>query len=360
MYCDAPTVAVRIKGINPYTGKHYKPFKFFRYQSDEQVRRDFVNVEQGYESLLIPCGKCLLCTKRYRMQWVLRCMCEARLYDQMCYLTLTCDDEHVDDVFPSLSPSYVDGKKWNSLCHKPFQDFMKRLRRQLSYGYHYDEIVNGKPVHRVYKGEPNKPLRFFMCGEYGDNTHRPHYHAIVFGFWPPDAQKFRGSLYVSDMIGRRWPFGFHTVGKVEPDSISYVAGYVDKKMDGERMTWATERVNPEYVCMSRGCSALGTGGIGRGFFDQYYKEIYPLNDDGTFARNYAMIGVGTKVKVPRYFDELLDLRDAERYDKLMAFREQVGVSSEQEFELDEWLNESHRRCAVAVERRRQRDPGVTV
>lgn len=360
MYCDAPTVAIRLAGINPATGKHYKPFKFIRYKSDDQVRRDFVCVSPGCETLLIPCGRCLLCTKRYRMQWVLRCMCESRLYSQMSYLTLTCDDEHLDSVFPSVGKS-VDGLfRWNSLSYKPFQDFMKRLRRQLQYGFHYDVIVDGKPVHRVYHGEPGKSIRFFMCGEYGDHTHRPHYHAIVFGFWPPDAKKLRGKLYVSDMIARRWPFGFHTVGKVEPDSISYVAGYVDKKLDGARMSWAFEGVRPEFVSMSRGCSSLGTGGIGRCFFDEYYKEIYPMNDDGTFARNYAILGRGTKIKVPRFFDELLDLRDPERYDKLMAFREQVGAAAEQEFELGEWLNESHRRHAVAVARRLQRDPGETV
>lgn len=360
MYCNAPTVAIRFAGINPATGRHYKPFKFFRFRDDEQVKRDFVCAPPGYETLLLPCCKCLLCTKRYRMQWVLRCMHESRFYSQMCYLTLTCDDEHINAVFPSRGRSFIDGYSWNSLQHKPFQDFMKRLRRQLQYGFHYDVIVDGKPVHRVYHGEPGKPIRFFMCGEYGDHTHRPHYHAIVFGFWPPDAKVLRGNLYTSEMVFRRWPFGFHTVGKVEPDSISYVAGYVDKKMDESRMIWANECVSPEYVAMSRGCSALGTGGIGRGFFDEFYKEIYPLNDDGTFARNYAIVGCGTKVKIPRYYDELLDLRDADRYDTLLSFREQVGAAAEQEFELGEWLDESHRRHAVAVERRRQRDTEATV
>lgn len=378
MYCDAATVAYRKQGINPATGKHFKPFSFFRYTSDDDVCRLFSEVPKGFEALLLPCQKCLLCTRRYRMHWVLRCMNELRFYDEASYLTLTVDDAHIDDVFPKRRYSNVSddcesfdtakglgyrdfwSSEWNSLRHKPFQDFMKRLRRQLNYGYHYDRIVDGKPCHFVYRGEPDKPLRYFMCGEYGDKHHRPHYHAIVFGFFPPDAQLLdpRKKLYVSPMLSRKWEFGFHTVARVEPDCISYVAGYVDKKMSDARMQWATNDVAPEYVAMSRGCSKIGTGGLGRKFFDEFYKDLYPMNDDGEFVRDYGIVGHGTRVKIPRFYDELLDLRDPERFAKLMSHREQVAVVRSADFDLVDWLNVSHRKNAVAAARMRQREPEV--
>lgn len=146
----------------------------------------------------------------------------------MCYLTLTVDDEHIDHVFP-LSPvsSMVDGRRWNCLCHKPFQDFLKRLRRRLDYGVKYTIVRDGEIVDRQYHGEKN--LRYFMCGEYGDQTHRPHYHAIIYGFYPPDARPLNKGLYISDFLSQVWPYGYHTVAKVEPACVSYVAGYVDKK-----------------------------------------------------------------------------------------------------------------------------------
>lgn len=236
---------------------------------------------------------------------------------------------------------------------------MKRLRRQLSYGYHYDVIEKGKPVHKVYQGEP--PIRFFMCGEYGDLHHRPHYHVIVYGFWPPDAVLVNKQrrIYRSDLVRKLWKFGIVTVQPVEEGSISYVAGYVDKKLDNARMEWAYNVVNPEYVCMSRGCSKLGTGGIGRSFFDKFYNELYPIGDDGKLIRNYGLLGK-IKVKMPRYYDELLDLRDSRRYDILCGVRTDVGDQYKQSFDLDAWINESHRRHAVAVERRLQRDPGSMV
>lgn len=361
MYCDAPTLAVRLKGIDSSTGKHYKPFDFRRFVDDETFKREYSKYDgSNYESVIIPCGKCMLCTRRYRMHWVLRCMHEARFYEQMCYLTLTVDDSHINEVFPpSPVSSMIDGHRWNSLQHKPFQDFMKRLRRRLDYGVKYSVVRDGRFIPGIYHGE-GKPLRYFMCGEYGDTTHRPHYHAIVYGFYPPDAKPLRDGLSTSDLLTSVWPFGFHTVAKVEPACVSYVAGYVDKKMDESRNVWMVEGVAPEYVAMSRGCYKLGTGGIGKSFFDLYWRELYPLNDDGTFARDYALTVDGRKVKMPRYYDNLLCLQSKPTYDILQAFREEVGALRKQELDLDEWLNESHRRCAVAVARRQQRDPGVQI
>ena len=75
-----------------------------------------------------------------------------------------------------------------------------------------------------------KKIRYFACGEYGDRTARPHYHAIVFGL----------SLSSDDkqMVKDSWPFcdwsncsiARNSFGMAEPDSISYVAQYIDKNL----------------------------------------------------------------------------------------------------------------------------------
>lgn len=77
MYCDAPTVAYRKPGIDRLTGKHYAPFEFRPYKSDDDLRRSYNNPPQDSEALLLPCGKCILCTRAYRRMWVFRCMHEA-------------------------------------------------------------------------------------------------------------------------------------------------------------------------------------------------------------------------------------------------------------------------------------------
>ena len=67
-------------------------------------------------------------------------MHEASMHMFNSFVTLTYDDDHL--------PEY------NSLNYKHFQDFMKRLRKS----------HNG--------------VRFYMCGEYGEDFSRPHYHAL--------------------------------------------------------------------------------------------------------------------------------------------------------------------------------------
>lgn len=100
MYCHTPTVAYRYIGVNPETGKPYKPFTFKPFKNAEQFFADCSRpLPPNYERLILPCNKCLLCTRRYRKMWALRCMHELRSYTQACYLTLTVDDAHLDDVF---------------------------------------------------------------------------------------------------------------------------------------------------------------------------------------------------------------------------------------------------------------------
>lgn len=352
MYCHAPTVAYRYIGVNSATGKPYKPFSFFPFKDDATFLR-LCNkpLPDGYERLILPCNKCLLCTRRYRKIWSLRCMHELRSYNHACYLTLTVDDDNIDHVFPRLP-----GSDWHSLHYKPFQDFLKRLRIRLARGYKYSDSRS------PYFGELGKPVRFYMCGEYGDEGHRPHYHVILFGVMPPDVVPLLGrkNLYTSRLFSLTWPFGFHTVGKVEEDSVSYVAGYCDKKLDGSRaMVALANNVNPEFVSMSRGCKKNGTGGIGKAFFDRYHDtDLYPQNKDGTFARTCALDRCGYYVKMPRYYDELLHLHDPVKYDMLLTSR-RVGAA-ENDVNLEDWLNVSHLKHEVATARRRKRDPGVMI
>ena len=92
----------------------------------------------------VPCGRCVGCRLERSRQWAIRCVHEASLYDNNCFITLTYDSDHV--------PS--DG----SLRVEDFQNFMKRLRKSVA---------------------PRR-VRFFHCGEYGERGDRPHYHAILF------------------------------------------------------------------------------------------------------------------------------------------------------------------------------------
>ena len=70
----------------------------------------------------------------------MRCMHEAQMHECNCFVTLTYE----------VAP--------RSLQYEDFQKFLKRLRKN-----------SGKAV------------RYFACGEYGEEGGRPHFHALPLG-----------------------------------------------------------------------------------------------------------------------------------------------------------------------------------
>lgn len=214
------------------------------------------------EDLKLPCGRCIGCRLERSKQWALRCIHEASLHDQNCFITLTFDDEYMN----------VGG----SLDKRDFQLFMKRLRKKFGAG-----------------------IRFFHCGEYGDQLERPHHHACLFGFDFPDKVLFRAGkyrLYRSKALEELWPYGFCTIGSVSFDSAAYVARYVMKKVTGEMAEDHYQGRQPEYVTMSR------RPGIARKWFEQFAGDVFP--------KDYINFK-GMKLKPPRYYDEIFSLTNEE-------------------------------------------------
>lgn len=104
-------------------------------------------------------------------------------------------------------------------------------------------------------------VRFFACGEYGDELGRPHYHAAIYGLQPadliPDAA--RPGYFTIKIIEEAWQ-GSHGPGNgvggnvdaalLTPESAAYITGYVTKKLTklgDERLDGRT----PEFALMSR-------------------------------------------------------------------------------------------------------------
>lgn len=243
------------------------------------------NPKEGFidRPLKLPCGQCIGCRQLKRQSWAIRCMHEAQMHEKNCFLTLTYDDDHLP-----LS---------RSLRIDHWQRFAKRLRK--SHG----------------------PFRFLHCGEYGETTLRPHYHAIIFGHdFSEDSILLPGTkqnhpLRISASLTTKWHYGFHTIGQVTFDSASYVAKYTTKRLTGPQGKNAIERVDPttgecwevkpEYATMSR------NHGLGYTWFEKYCSDIYP--------QNYVVLH-GQKFKPPAYYDKLLEERDPELHQKMKQKR----------------------------------------
>lgn len=217
----------------------------------------------GYVDLptvTIPCGQCIGCRISRAKDWSVRCYHEHLLSEKSCFLTLTYDDAHL--------PA---GK---TLVYKDLQNFWKRMR---AYG------IN---------------LRYYACGEYGEESNRPHYHAIVFGYWPSDAVQLPGRknfvYYTSDFIRRCWPYGNHIVTCVTYETCQYTAQYILKKQLGKDAAdyYKALGIAPERAMMSL------KPGIGATWFDKYHDDIY--KDD-------TLIIAGRKLRAPKYYDRLFDI-----------------------------------------------------
>lgn len=144
------------------------------------------------------------CRINKRRIWSHRIVLEAAKHHGSCFVTLTYSDEFVP-ADGSLKPEHTT--LW-----------LKRLREAV------------KPV----------KLRFFLVGEYGEQTCRPHYHVALFGLNPFEAE---------EVVHKCWGMGHTMCGTLEWNSAQYVAGYVTKKMT----SWDDVRLkgrHPEFSRMS--------------------------------------------------------------------------------------------------------------
>lgn len=177
----------------------------------------------------VPCGKCTGCRADQSLMWSIRAYHENTLHDKSCFVTLTYDDEHMP----------AD----RLINKKDLQDFFKRLRKQGP-----SKLVerNGKQV-RV------STIRYIACGEYGDTTRRPHYHAILFGEdFLYDKIDINDQLYSSNDLVSIWGKGHVSIAPVTMASICYVCGYVFKKIsDSETFSLASRRPPIGHLWLSR-------------------------------------------------------------------------------------------------------------
>jgi hypothetical protein len=213
-------------------------------------------------------------------------MHEAQLHEHNWFITLTYDDDHI--------PQY------GSLHYPDFQKFMKRLRKVA-----------------------NSSVRFYMCGEYGDEFSRPHYHACLFNFEIPDLQVLKRTakhvLYTSKLLERLWPFGFVTIGHVTPESAAYVASYCIKKIVGKNADDHYQRVYPitgEIVKLTPEFARMSLKpAIGKDWITKFTTDVF----NGHGSDSVIMQG-GFKMKPPRYYDKWLSMNDDDQYEWLKALR----------------------------------------
>lgn len=236
---------------------------------------------------------------------------EASTHKENAFITLTYDDKHLP--------------KEGSLAPEETRNWLKRLRATI---------------------EPAR-VRYYLVGEYGDQTWRPHYHVALFGY---PACYHGVSRYnrerqecckACDLIRDTWGNGAIYSGSLGTKSAQYISGYVTKKMTRfddprlqQRMQELGVNLHPEFSRKSL------KPGIGREAlwdiastimeFDleerqgdvpsslRHGSRLLPL---GRYLRNELRKMVGMDAKAPQ---STLDAME----DEVFALLEDAGIDAE--------------------------------
>jgi hypothetical protein len=199
----------------------------------------------------VPCGKCISCRIKRTSEWALRCIQEMKYWEHSAFVTLTYDPEHEPPD--------------RSIKKEDLQKYFKRLRKEL--------------------GKSGRRMKYLACGEYGETTNRPHYHAIIFGLSP-----------ASPLLKEKWPHGFVYTGTVTYKSARYVAGYVLKKINGRKGINPYAPKEPPFQTVSNG---LG---------EQWARE-----NEAYLKNNLNCTIQGKSVGLPRYYVKKLNIDLSENF-----------------------------------------------
>lgn len=237
--------------------------------------------------LQFPCNKCIGCRIQYGAEWGMRCFHESMMHEENTFPTFTYADENL----PYNHSLY--------LTH--LQTFFKRFRNYLS------------------KEHPGVKISYFISGEYGGETSRPHYHAIIFGFKFPDQEWVSGEkthkYYTSEIADKLWTHGNVTIADVTPETCNYVARYLLKDLRSNAWKSDYEIADPETGEIHQRKSPFSTmsrrPAIGKSWYEKYKADCFPSG---------YLIHQGRKTNVPGYYLKLLEQENPEEYQRQTEIR----------------------------------------
>lgn len=242
-----------------------------------------------------PCGRCEGCRINRRRDWTARLLLHhAGHKGASLWTTLTYDDSHM----PVRNGVGV-------LSRVDVRNFIQRLRREV-----------GK-------------LRYVIVGEYGSNTMRPHYHALLW-FEAKDVSP-------EWFLPRCWIEGYSSTGEVCGTTIEYTIGYLLKGMVKPDDIRLQGRV-PEFARYSHGLGSValselrrlsrpGVDGVltlprefrvdGRVWpIPKYVRSI--LSEEG-----YVFTRMATEIEEEAFVRALRAGASSTPWDSIMEFREAV-------------------------------------
>lgn len=232
----------------------------------------------------VPCGVCAACLSRRRDTWSFRLRVELKRSISAHFITFTYDQENEPWCLsgnPNFKEKFCNAVKLDNfssmvptLDKRDMQLFMKRLRIAFSRG-HYSMLSDFLDVGGTYipkkikvpKIEGNRPkIKYYIVGEYGTKTNRPHYHGIFFNI-PLNGDE------LDLMIRVLWKHGHILVGSVNDASIHYTTKYcINPKIK--------ENEKEKEFCLISTKPAIGISYLQNREFHRSYYESTAVGESG--------------------------------------------------------------------------------
>lgn len=208
------------------------------------------------QSVLAPCGHCIVCEHAKSSQNSIRCHCESLNHEYMYFITLTYAPEYLPTA--SLVPmiehydnpdehgfmfrhrlqegyylvSDIDGDVLGEYYPKKHTDMLSVVRkcnissesdvyRKVPVLYKPDIQKFMKRLRKYLSNLTDEKIRYFCCGEYGPKYYRPHYHILL---W---CSQEITAAYIDDAVHQCWKFGRTDCSQSFGGASNYVAKYVN-------------------------------------------------------------------------------------------------------------------------------------
>ena len=339
-------------------------------------------------AVVFGCGQCHECRLQRSRMWANRCILEMDQYrsdkdgiNKNWFVTYTYDPDHEAALYTTR------GSRFSLTLHNPFKPKMSlekfsqkhpelSLRQRLDAYHEYLQLppergkdhlqmVNNAIRKKWDEKYNHEGVRFYGCGEYGDQTYRPHYHEILFNLpidpsdlKPLFTNKFGHKYFTVDALSDSWGKGFVVVSEANWTNCAYVARYIMKKLNGDLGVEAYDKVGikPPFTRMSR------RPGIGGAFYKG--PEHYFLTEDLKLSIDldtgelmcdpdellsqqpihdkvylpFAGQGAEPVIRPPRYYDKLFQAQYPESFKVVQDHRREI---------LEKYQKQSKIECPVS-------------
>lgn len=260
-----------------------------------------------FSTFQIPCGKCISCRLEYARQWAVRCMHEAQMHNKNCFITLTYSDENLES--PYLN--YDDWKKFQ----KDLRSHIYNEKLKSMFPMYETQLERREAAKKITKEAREVLLReisisVFVTGEYGPATKRPHWHALIFNWEPPDKIYYRSNergdkIYKSEILDQLWGKNDPEVRPSEIGSITFESAGYTARYSAKKLGHGKDQEH-DFHPVSKKSSK---NAIGKTFLEKYWKDI--------FNTGHCVLPNGKTCSIPRYYEKWLSKNHPSEYERYL-------------------------------------------